>query len=93
MSILGPGIWILVLMVSPIKVLWGHYLSVSRHLKFFLIHPRPHKIPSISNEIAVKRLLGEILENGQGRKESTDVGTAEKRGDKAEAADSASYTS
>ena len=44
-------------------------------------------MPSINNDIAVKRLAGEISENGQGRKESTDVGMTERRGDKAEAED------
>ena len=45
-------------------------------------------MPSITDEIVMKRLLGEISENGQGRKESTDVRRAEKRCDKAEVAES-----
>lgn len=70
-------------MASPVQVLWEHYLLVSGHLEFYLIHPGPHKMPSISNAIAVKRLAGEISENGQGTRETTDVGMVGRRGDKA----------
>lgn len=66
-KVTGPETWILVLVVPLLKVLWGYYLVVSQHFKFFLIHLKPHKTLSISGEIAMKRLQEKFQKMTRGK--------------------------